>query len=543
MVTNQNLRITIIGGGRSGISCAKLLHKFGHPIFISEQNFLDEDTKNFLKKNEIPFEEGSHNEEFILNHSDAIVLSPGIPQTSKLILQALQKGLFIFSEIEAASWYLPDSIKCLGITGTNGKSTTTNYLTSLINKKYTAFACGNIGLPMSEIVLDLLENKIISNQNIYLCIELSSYQLETTYSLKFDAVCILNLQNDHLLRYKTMDEYRKAKWRLTGMCKNDGVCILEENLLKDALKQGLCLPKCEIIMIESVQNFNFNYSDTYTSFGRKISSNLSFYDIDIATLPICSYGALEDILIHSLWKKSLIKKSFYSFDDNLSRVKSLFCINGHQETYQIEKPCLMGPHNAFNVLCASIIARHQNVPKDIVESFWIKDSSTYEQLPHRLQEVYSSTIVFKDSSGRKKRIFIINDSKSTNVESTLVALKSFLQPKSIYLLLGGKPKGDSFRPLIPYLGKNVEKIYAFGEASTQILNELSPNIHVYSKKFSCMLGAAQEAFEQITEGAVLLLSPACASFDEFKNYEHRGIVFMKWAESLATEGKNESNTN
>lgn len=425
----------ILGAARSGVSAARLLRKHGVPVFVSEMKLLTNDTRVLLQNEEIDFEESGHNSDNIKNY-DVMVISPGIGLSSSIVMQAQHENVEIISEIELALQFINPKTRLIGITGTNGKSTTTHYLAHLLNMgQLQAAACGNIGVPLSEVIL-------LNNEYDALSIELSSYQLELGVSKRFDAAILLNLQNDHLARHKTYENYLCAKWNLILSTKDDGICIIDASVLKMAQEFKFFMPKCQI----------------------KDTKNQQFH---------------------------------------------------------IDHPCLPGAHNETNIYAATLAALHVGVSQDTILNEWNKHTSHYQPLAHRLESVSDGKI--------SERIFI-NDSKATNVESTLVALKALKQP--IHLLLGGEPKGDSYQPISEFFGKNVLRVYPFGKSASLIQNEFS-NFGQFLESSSCdMISAAQKAFEKSQPGEIILLSPACSSFDEFRNFEHRGDVFKSWVKGL-----------
>ncbi len=426
-------RFCVLGAANSGISAALLLKQHQAHVFVSEFKTISLEIKQRLKKHDIALEENGHNIATICAEYDVLVVSPGIAPSSNIIIEAKKNNLIIMSEIELALYFIDSRIKLIGITGTNGKSTTTHYCAHLFNSGgLKTFSCGNIGLPLSEVV------RVQENFDA-LCIELSSYQLEYNLPNIFDVSIFLNLQNDHLERHKTSENYLKAKWNLVLATKDNGICIIDKNVLEFAKKLSLPFPKCSIIS-------------------------------DFTHL---------------------------------------------QET----ELCLPGAHNLINMNGASIAGKFLGISKEIILKEARKSTSTYEPLAHRLENVPTTL----------KQIFI-NDSKATNVESTLVALQSFHQP--VHLLLGGVPKGDSYLALKPFFNHPIVFVYPFGEAGTKIYNELKEFASFLVKPSHDMLSAAQHALQKSKPEEIILLSPACSSFDEFNNFEHRGEVFKEWVKSL-----------
>lgn len=433
---NRPKKYFILGAARSGIAAARLLHANGYDVFISEMKLLSDETRALLQSEKIAFEEGGHDIQKIKNF-DVMIVSPGINLSCRPVLQAHTCKLSIISEIELALQFVNPKTRLLGITGTNGKSTTTHYLAHILNAgRMTAAACGNIGVPLSEVIL---------NKNDYdaLSVELSSYQLELGLSQKFDVAILLNLQNDHLSRHKTYENYLHAKWNLILTTKPGGLCIIDKSVFDMAKQYNFAMPSC---VIKNTENTMF----------------------------------------------------------------------------QVDSPCLPGAHNESNIYAASLAAMHVGVSQDTILNEWNKTTSQYQPLAHRLEHV-------RPLNGSEKTF--INDSKATNVESTLVALKALKEP--IHLLLGGEPKGDSYRPLKEFFGKNVVRVYPFGKSAPLIQNELN-ECHEFLESSSCdMLSAAEKALKKSQPGETILLSPACSSFDEFNNFEHRGDVFKSWVKGLA----------
>ncbi|NBW82167.1 hypothetical protein EBR21_10490, partial [bacterium] len=230
-------KIWIIGAARSGIAAAKILHGQGADLFVSDSGAIADSQKSILRELGIPFEEGTHSLERMSQDASFVVLSPAITLDSQIAMAARRAGIPIFGEIEIASWYLPHSAFVLGITGTNGKSTTTHYASQLFCLgQRNSVACGNYGLPLAEAILDPARFNSFA-------IELSSYQLESTFSLRPNVTIFLNLQNDHMTRYGNMDEYLKAKWRLIALTKKDGLAVVEHSVLRRAITLGLPLPE------------------------------------------------------------------------------------------------------------------------------------------------------------------------------------------------------------------------------------------------------------------------------------------------------------
>lgn len=449
----QDQHFCVLGAAKSGISAALLLKKQGAQVFVSDAQALRNEVKTTLVNADITYEENGHqfvNQAHQENHVNQpnkfqyMIVSPGIAPSAPVVLKAKEEGALILSEINLGLSFLRPNTKLVGITGTNGKSTTTHFCAHLLNAGgLKTYACGNIGIPLSEIV-----NKHDNYEA--LCIELSSYQLEYGLNKIFDVTMLLNLQNDHLQRHQTFENYLRAKWNLVLATKDDGICLIEKSVYEMAQKLNFPMPSCQIIT---------NFSDA----------------------------------IENLTKIEHLK-------DLASTSKNL---------------CLMGNHNAQNIACAKIAASHFKLSEDILLKECLQNTSQYQPLAHRLEKVYTHL----------SQTFI-NDSKATNVESTLVALKAIEKP--LRLLLGGVPKGDSYLPISEFFDKNLIRVYPFGEAGHKIYEELKEFNHCVEEPIKSMESALNTALLQSNKEDVILLSPACSSFDEFENFEHRGNAFKEW---------------
>ncbi|NBW82702.1 hypothetical protein EBR21_13200, partial [bacterium] len=262
----------------------------------------------------------------------------------------------------------------------------------------------------------------------------------------------------------------------------------------------------------------------------KRTANLQLSTSDVLTkLPIQTYGALANLdfdtladsadIVH-IWMERLAGKST-GHKLHIASVDP----KGTNIEIEVQQPCLSGDHNQFNIAAASVAALLDGMHPNIIRAQWNNNTTAYEHLSHRLEDV-NLHFPLIDSKGVQKNVRAINDSKATNVESTLVAVKSFSH--SIRLLLGGEPKGDYYGQLAPFLGKNICRVYPFGKAAPLIRQHLSGFEQFVAPSSPKLADAAQLALDESTDGDIVLLSPACASFDEFKNFEHRGDAFRHW---------------
>ncbi len=445
----RDKHISIIGAKRSGITSAILIRKLGGIPFVSDSSN-EEKLKIFLEsliKNNIDFEIGKHSEKVF--ECNLIVISPGVPSDSEILIEAKKRNIKIISEIELASQFCKGSI--ITITGSNGKTTTTSLIGHLLNntnkKCYTA---GNIGLAFSEIALDVKENEFVS-------LEVSSFQLDFIEKFKPNIALILNITPDHLNRYNNnFEEYIKSKYRIFENQNENDLLILNAD------------------------------DETIKKYPIKTKSKIKFF---------------------SLLNK--IDNGCYLHNDQI-----IFCEDKIEKfRFNTKDLQLKGEHNYANAMASIIVAKSVNADdKKIFEGL-----KSFKGVEHRLELV-------AEINGVK----YINDSKATNVDSVWYALKSFDNP--IYLILGGLDKGNNYEKIKPLVLDKVKKIFAIGLSAKKIFQFFHHDIKVEIKNSleDCVRAANMEA----REGDVVLLSPACASFDMFENYEHRGKVFKNVVENL-----------
>lgn len=440
----RNKKVSVIGAARSGIAAAYLAKRQGAQVFLSDAT-LPEDhdklRKDFSEK-KIDSEFGEHTDK--LYDCDVLVTSPGVPTNSDVLIKASNLGLTINSEIEFASWFT--NARIIGITGTNGKTTTTaltNFILQSCGKKSTS--AGNIGNAFSQIADQTAEDAII-------VLEISSFQLDHINSFRPNAAILLNITPDHLERYENdFQKYINSKFRIT------------KNQLSDDL-------------------FIFNEDDDV------IRNNLKTADFRIQ-----SFSIQKDV------------------ENGASVVgdKAYFKFNGrNEELIATNEILIKGSHNLYNSMAASLAAKFFGCPNDRIR----KALQEFRGVEHRLE--YVRTL---------RGVTFVNDSKATNVRSTYFALKSYDQP--IILILGGREKGNIFEEIIEPVKQHVKLILAIGESKDKIENEFGALVKVI--KCSSLEDAVNMGFEKSVENDILLLSPACKSFDMFKDYEHRGRRFKE----------------
>jgi UDP-N-acetylmuramoylalanine--D-glutamate ligase len=434
----------ILGFGRSGRECAELLKRNGFQVFISEEKTLPVSSK--IKG--VPMESGGHTDRVL--ECDFIIKSPGISAYNPIIKKIKKRGIKIFSELEVAAAFLPKDRKIFAITGTNGKTTSTEMLGQILKmhckdekKKRKVFVVGNIGAPLSAVA-----DKVPSGSLIVL--EVSSYQLEDSGYFKPDYAAILNITPDHLVHHGGFDRYLSAKRR-----------IFKDQAPKDYLV--------------------INGGDSNCV---KFAKNAKSVLLAFSSAP--DHKIKVDV--------------FYDGDE------MVFATGEH-----IKPPkAAMGTHNVENAMAAALMAFAAGVNvKNVQKAF-----NSFAAIEHRIE-------LFAQRGGIK----YFNDSKATNVDSTLVALKAMPEnAKRIWLILGGRDKGAPYSPLEPYL-KLRAKTVLIGEAAPIIYKQLAGKVFCVNK--GDIPTAVSYISAKAKRGDIVLLSPACASFDQFKDYEERGRFFKK----------------
>lgn len=443
-------RIVILGAGESGVGAALLAKQKGFDVFVSDGNYIKSDFKNELVLHEIDFEEGLNSKEKILNAS-VIVKSPGIPEKNEMIKEIRKNGIKIISEIEFAFWYKDDS-KIIGITGSNGKTTTTALLYHICKTAELDCAMvGNIGFSFARQIA-------VDPKKLYV-IEISSFQLDDIKTFHPDVAILTNITEDHLDRYEyKFENYIKSKFRIIENQTKDDIFIYNDDdeitkkYLNNFLKESNPLP---------------------------ISMNKE--------LPEGAY--IVNAKMHLKWQNEEMEMNVEDF-------------------------AIKGKHNQYNTMAAGISAAVMGIRKEK-----IRDAiQTFKSLEHRMSTV--ATI---------RGVEFINDSKATNVNSTWYALESMTKP--VILILGGVDKGNDYSFIKELVKEKVKAIVCMGVDNTKIHeafgNEVQLMVNTQSAK-----DAVQSAFHFADKGDAVLLSPACASFDLFKNYEDRGIQFIEAVKDL-----------
>ncbi len=429
----QNKIVTVIGLGKTGLSCVEFLTKKQADVRVIDTRQNPAGAEQLAKN--IPLHTGSLNLDWLLQ-SDIIVISPGLAVKTPEIQTALSAGVEVIGDIELFCREADKPI--IAITGSNGKSTVTSLATEMAKAAGLNVGMGgNIGIP----ALSLLEQ----NHDLYV-LELSSFQLETTYSLKAVAATVLNISEDHMNRYVDLEDYRQAKLKIYHQCQT-AVINAEDSLTKEDNRQS---------------------ARVQLSFGE--------HNADY-------------------WLKTDNGKQYLMAKD------------------EVILPCdevkLVGRHNYMNALAAIGLAQAAGIKIVGIQTAL----RTFTGLDHRFQLAH-----FADG------VRWINDSKATNVGSTVAALTGLHLTGTLHLLLGGDGKNADFSELQKLINKPHIHCYCFGQDGKQ-LAALSAQSHL----FDTMEQAIEYLRPQLKAGDMVLLSPACASLDQFASFEKRGEEFTRLA--------------
>ena len=445
-------RVLVVGLGRSGHAVALCLRRHGAVVTVTDirppaafSSFLPE-----LLAEKIGLELGSQRAEVFLAH-DLVVVSPGVPWDLPQLEATRARGIPILPEIEVASWYTRGPI--VGITGSNGKTTTTTLLGKmLVASGLPNFVGGNIGVPLSSAVDRVTSGSIMVT-------ELSSFQLEAIRDFRPHVAVMLNLSPNHLDRHPSFEAYAQAKRQIFRNQRADDYAILNAD---DSWVRGLSPALA----------------------GRKV-----FFS-RLQQLP-CGVFVLNGSVVYRM---------------------------GHLERVILETRDvrLRGAFNLEDVLGATAAACVLGADFDAVRSA-VRE---FQGVEHRLEYV-------RGISG----VEFYNNSKATSVDATLKSLEAFEQ--GVHLILGGKDKGAPYAPLRPLLQDRVREVLLIGAAADRIAQELSGAVELI--RAGNLESAVLEAFQRARPGDVVLLAPACSSFDQFQDYEHRGRVFKELVERLAED--------
>lgn len=436
-------KIVVLGAGESGIGTAILAKKKKYKVFVSDSGTIKKKYREVLLNNDILFEEGQHTESKIFD-ANIVMKSPGIPDNIKLIQDLIEMNIPVISEIEFASKMT--KAKIIGITGSNGKTTTTLLTYHILkNAGLSVGVAGNVGESFAWMVADE------EYQNYVL--ELSSFQLDGIVEFAPHIAIITNISPDHLERYEhKYENYINSKFRITR---------------------------------------------------NQTSADYLIYDADDKTIEnwFKENSTKATLLPFSLKRK--VKYGAYIEDNNLIITTD----SNNTFTMSISTLALQGNHNTKNAMASAMVAKLLGIRNDSLR----ESLEDFDSIEHRLEPVF-----------KINGVQYINDSKATNVNATFYALESMETPT--VWIVGGTDKGNDYEELLPLVREKVKAIICLGLDNTKIIKTFGNVVD-----FICETAGAEEAvkvaYKVSEKGDTVLLSPACASFDLFENYEDRGRQF------------------
>ena len=433
-----------MGSGESGTGTAILANKLGMDVFVSDLGIIKDAYIKEIKELNIDWEQGKHSAARILD-SDVIVKSPGIPNTASIVKEALSKNIPVISEMEFAQPH--SKAKVIGVTGTNGKTTTTTLIHHLLESNgMSVNMAGNIGLSYARQVADLDPD--------YFVLELSSFQLDDCKTFKVDIAILLNISPDHLDRYdNSLAKYAASKFKIT-------------------------------------QN--------------QTASDVFIY-------------CLDDKTIQKYWPKDSIKSTLIPFSLSkevqtgawLKNESIELNIKNKIQHIPMKNITIKGKHNTHNSMAAGVVASLLDLKNDQIKESFL----SFSTIEHRLEFV-----------GKIQGVKYINDSKATNVNSAWYALES-MTTDTIWIA-GGVDKGNDYTDLKPLVREKVRMIICLGLDNSKIHEAFQEDVEMIIN-----VGTAQEAVHvanrMTKNGENVLLSPACASFDLFDDFQDRGRQFKR----------------
>lgn len=448
-------RLVILGGGESGCGTAVLGLKQGWDVFLSDKGSLADNYKQALAAASVPFEEGAHTEELILN-ANLVVKSPGIPDTAPLVEKLRAKGIPVISEIEFAGRYTDARTIC--ITGSNGKTTTTTLIYNILREAgFNVGLGGNIGASFAL--------QVATAEHDWYVLELSSFQLDGMYEFKADIAVLANITPDHLDRYGyELGRYVDSKFGI-------------------------------------VRNQTYDDYFIYSADDANIMQKLPSLELPMHLLPFTLGKGQERMpgREHSAWHGAHVDG-----DDFVA------VVGERRFAMPVGELKIKGRHNLMNAMAAALAGMAAGADDGAIR----RALTAFGGIEHRMEY-----------AGEVGGVAYINDSKATNVDSVWYALESMDRP--VVWIAGGTDKGNDYSALDEVVRGRVKTLVAMGLDNKKLVEHFDgivPQIYEADNIADAMALASRSA----AAGDAVLLSPACASFDLFKNYEDRGRQFKQW---------------
>ncbi len=442
-------RLVVLGAGESGVGTAILGKKEGYNVFVSDKGTITTHYKEVLKNFEIEWEEEKHTAANILD-ADVVMKSPGIPDHVALIVELKKKGIPVISEIEFAAQYTKASI--IGITGSNGKTTTTMLTHYLLDQ-------GGLNVNMAGNIGDSFAKQVAEKDASWYVLELSSFQLDGIVSFAPNIAVLTNITPDHLDRYDNkFENYIASKFR---------------------------------IAMNQTENDYFIYDA----------------DDQVITEYLKKHPIRSRLLPFSLTKK--VDNGAYLEEGNIK-----ITIDNNEQIMSTTNLSLKGNHNVKNAMAAATVSQLLKIRKTTIRECL----ENFHGVEHRLENVL-----------KINNVQYINDSKATNVNATFYALDA-MKSATVWIV-GGVDKGNDYTELYPLVNEKVKAIVCLGVDNSKIINAFGNCVDNIVETQS-MKEAVNIAYKIAERNENVLLSPACASFDLFKNYEDRGRQFKEAVREL-----------
>lgn len=448
-------RIVVLGAGESGVGAAVLAQVKGFDVFVSDMSVIQDKYKEQLDRYEIPFEEGKHTPDLILN-ADEVVKSPGIPDRAPMIAALREKNIPIISEIEFAGRYTRARMIC--ITGSNGKTTTTLLTCHILTTAgIDAGLAGNVGRSLAA--------QVAEDAHPLYVVELSSFQLDGMFDFRADIAVLTNITPDHLDRYDhKFENYIDSKFRILNNMRPQDLFIygLDSEAVGHRLRQVRVVPRMA----------GFIYAD------------------------------------RSIWEKNTCRSGAWMEGEEV-----VVQLENRQFRIAKQEISIQGRHNVYNAMAAILACMQVGVSDEKIA----EGLRTFPQVEHRLETV---RVV--------EGVTYINDSKATNVDSAWYALDSMTTP--VIWIAGGTDKGNDYSVLFDLVRQKVKVLICMGVDNRKLIDNFSGICQVVDTH--SLKDALAAARQYAVEGDTVLLSPCCASFDLFKNYENRGELFKAAVKEL-----------
>ncbi|MCI8347012.1 MAG: UDP-N-acetylmuramoyl-L-alanine--D-glutamate ligase [Bacilli bacterium] len=445
----DNKKIFILGMARSGYEAAKYLSTRRNKVILNdgkEESFHNQEQVEELKKLGVEFVFGSHPDDLLDSSFDYLIKNPGVPIDHKYVVKAQELGIEVINEVEMSYRLLPEDVTLVGITGTNGKTTTTTLTYEILHEAMheRVHLAGNIGYPLCSFLEKLKKDDII-------VMEVSCQQGENIKEFKPNIGLFTNISEAHIDFLKTFDHYKEVKSRMFYNQTKDDIAILN-------------------IENDQVMNQLKNIQSKTKYFSSKNEINGCYLKED----------------------------AIYYYEDKVIDIKDIK---------------IPGIHNLENCMAAIMIAKEFDVDNKIID----KVLSEFKGVEHRLE--YVDTV---------NDVRYYNDTEATNIKCTQIALASFIEPTTI--ILGGLERGQVFDDLAPYM-KNVKNIIGIGECRHRV-KAFGENLNIPTYVYEKLSDGFKKCVEVTSPGGIILLSPASASWDQYKECEIRGAEFKKHVSDL-----------